>query len=169
MILRPMAKSPEHSAEPTIENRRARFEYHIGETYEVGIALRGTEIKSVRAGHVSLGEGYVRATANPLELTLHSANIGEYGPAGPIGNGRQHTPTRVRVLLAHKREILKLAAASEVKGMTIVPLKLFFKNGYAKLLIGVAKGKAKHDKRDTIKDREAKREIDRAMTRKTNR
>ena len=72
-------------------------------------------------------------------------------------------------MLAHKREIMKLAAESEVKGMTIVPLKLYFKNGYAKLLIGVAKGKAKHDKRDTIKDREAKREMDRAMTRKTNR
>jgi len=164
-----MGKRDDKALEPTIENRRARFEYTIGETFEVGIALRGTEIKSVREGHVSLAEGYVRATAKPLELTLHSANIGEYGPAGPIGNGRQHTPTRVRALLAHKREIMKLAAESEVKGMTIVPLKLYFKNGYAKLLIGVAKGKAKHDKRDTIKDREAKREMDRAMTRKTNR
>ncbi|MBS0188491.1 MAG: SsrA-binding protein SmpB [Planctomycetes bacterium] len=162
-----MGKRDDKPLEPTIENRRARFEYAIGETLEVGIALRGTEVKSVRDGHVSLAEGYVRASASPLELTLHSANIGEYGPAGPLGNGRQHAPTRVRALLAHKREILKLAKESQVKGMTIVPLKLYFKNGFAKLLIGVAKGKSKHDKRDTIKDREAKRDIDRAMTRKT--
>jgi SsrA-binding protein len=161
-----MGKRDDKAPEPTIENRRARFDYHIGETFEVGIALRGTEIKSVRAGFVSLQEGYVRATSSPLELTLHSANIGEYGPAGPIGNGRQHTPTRVRILLAHKKEILKLAKESEIKGMTIVPLKLYFKNGFAKLLIGIAKGKSSHDKRDTIKDRESKREIDRAMTRK---
>lgn len=164
-----MSRKNDQPDEPTIENRRARFEYTIGETFEVGIALRGTEVKSVRAGHVSLGEGYVRASSSPLELTLHSANIGEYGPAGPLGNGRQHAPTRVRALLAHKKEILKLAKESEVKGMTIVPLKLYFKNGYAKLLIGIAKGKAKHDKRDSIKEREAKRDIDRAMTRKSHR
>lgn len=162
-----MGKRDDKAPEPTIENRRARFEYTIHETFEVGIALRGTEVKSVRAGFVSLAEGYVRATASPLELTLHSANIGEYGPAGPLGNGRQHAPTRVRSLLAHKKEILKLAKESEVKGMTIVPLKLYFKNGYAKLLIGIAQGKSKHDKRGSIKDREAKREMDRAMTRKS--
>lgn len=153
--------------EAEIENRKARFDYTILDTVEVGIALRGSEVKSVRAGHVSLQEGYVLARSSPMELTLHSVNIGEYGPAGPIGNKRQHMPTRVRNLLAHKKEIFKLAEQTEVKGMTIVPLKMYFKNGFAKVLIGLAKGKAKHDKRDTIKDREAKRDIDRAMSRKT--
>lgn len=160
------AKNKPAYDEPEIENRKARFDYSILETVEVGIALRGSEVKSVRAGFVSLQEGYVLARSHPMELTLHSVNIGEYGPAGPLGNKRQHAPTRVRSLLAHKREILKLAEQSEVKGMTIVPLKLYFKNGYAKLLIGLAKGKAKHDKRDTIKDREAKRDIDRALSRR---
>lgn len=163
-----MSKAKKNSGadESLIENRKARFDYEILETLEVGIALRGSEVKSVRQGHVSLQEGYVRATSSPLEMTLHSVNIGEYGPAGPLGNSLQHAPTRVRPLLAHKREILKFAKASEVKGMTIVPLKMYFKNGFAKLLIGLGKGKSKHDKRDTIKDRESKREISRAMSKR---
>lgn len=167
MLFMAAAKNKPGYDDAVIENRKARFDYHILETVEVGIALRGSEVKSVRTGHVSLQEGYVLARSHPMELTLHSVNIGEYGPAGPLGNKRQHAPTRVRSLLAHKREILKLAEQTEVKGMTIVPLSMYFKNGYAKVLIGLAKGKAKHDKRDTIKDREAKRDIDRAMTRKS--
>jgi SsrA-binding protein len=147
---------------PTIENRKARFDYHIGETLEVGIVLRGSEIKAVRDSLVSLGEGYIVARESPLELTLLNVNIGEYGPASSLG----HKPTRARPLLAHKREIIKLAHEVSKKGMTIVPLKLYFKNGFAKLLIGVAKGKAVHDKRSTIAERESKRDIDRAMSRR---
>src|SRR3954468_14471772 len=152
-----MAKKPDHTQERVIENRKARFDYHIDETLEVGMVLRGSEIKSVRNGEVSLGEGYVLAEGlgeKPVSLLLLNVNIGEYGPSGALG----HKPKRPRPLLAHKREILKLAKAAQAKGMTIVPLKLYFKNGYAKLLIGVARGKQAHDKRDTIAKRESKRD-----------
>lgn len=155
-------KKAEKDQTPSIENRKARFDYQIGETLEVGIVLRGSEIKAVRDSLVSLGEGYVLARESPLELTLLNVNIGEYAPAAALG----HKPTRARPLLAHKREILKLAREVSKKGMTIVPLKLYFKNGFAKLLIGVAKGKATHDKRHTIAERESKRDIDRAMSRR---
>jgi SsrA-binding protein len=157
-----MAKKTDIPRTPVIENRKARFDYHIEDTLEVGIVLRGSEIKAVRNSLVSLGEGYVIARENPLELTLVNVNIGEYGPAAALG----HKPTRARALLAHKREIIKLAREVSRKGMTIVPLKLYFKNGYAKLLIGVAKGKASHDKRQAIAQRESKRDIDRAMSRR---
>lgn len=155
-------KKAESKLTPTLENRKARFDYHIGDTLEVGIVLRGSEIKAVRESLVSLGEGYVMARESPLELVLLNVNIGEYGPAAALG----HKPTRPRPLLAHKREIRKLAHEVSKKGMTIVPLKLYFKNGFAKLLIGVAKGKATHDKRNTIAERESKRDIDRAMSRR---
>lgn len=162
-----MAKKKDaKSDDRTIENRKARFDYHIHDTLEVGIALQGSEVKSVRDGVVSLTEGYVRVETAPPCLFLHQVNIGEYGPAGPAGNKRQHTPTRTRVLLAHKREILKLAKQVEQRGMTMVPLKLYFKDGFAKLLIGVAEGKAKHDKRETIAKRQADRDIARAMSRR---
>lgn len=159
-------KKTDHSETPTIENRKARYDYHIHDTLEVGIALQGSEVKSVRDSQVSLGEGYVRLETDPPCLFLHGVNIGEYGPAGPAGNKRQHHPTRTRVLLAHRREILKLARQVTQKGMTIVPLKLYFKDGYAKLLIGVAEGKAKHDKRHAIAERQAKRDIARAMSKR---
>lgn len=150
--------------EPEILNRKARHNYHIDDTLEVGIKLLGTEIKSIREGRISLGEGYVRAQEQPPMLEIHAIHIGEYGPAG--GGSLQHTPTRTRKLLAHKREIVKLARASSAKGMTIVPLKVYFKNGFAKMLIGVARGKASFDKREDIKEREAKRDIDRALSKK---
>ena len=157
-----MPKPKPNSSERTIENRRARFDYHISDTLEVGIMLRGTEVKSVRDGKVSLAEGYVRVQENPLGLFLHSVTIDEYGPAG----GRQHAMGRTRKLLAHRREIAKLARQVDQKGMTIVPLKLYFKDGYAKLLIGLGRGKSSHDKRQTIADRESRRDISRAMSRR---
>jgi SsrA-binding protein len=141
---------------PTIENRRARFEYHIEQTLECGIALQGSEIKSIRAGEVSLQEGFIRVKEIPPELTLHKVHIGEYKPAGVLG----HAPARVRVLLARKSEIVRIARAM-TKGMTIVPLKIYFKGPWAKVLIGVGKGKKAHDKRNTIKQRESDRELKR--------
>lgn len=150
------------SNQPEVLNRKARHDYHIEETLEVGIRLHGTEVKSVRAGRISLGEAYVRAESEPLSLTLHAAHIGEYAPAGP----NQHPAVRERALLAHKREIAKLARLSQVKGVTIVPLKLYFKNGFAKLLIGVGRGKGKSDKRQDLKEREARRDIERAMSKR---
>lgn len=160
-----MAKNKKKkTATPVIENRRARFDYFIDSTLEVGIRLTGTEVKSVRAGKVSLKEGYVRVQeANPPSLWLHSAHIGEYDHASAAF---QHDTTRTRLLLASKREIAELAKATAVRGVTIVPLKMYFKGPYAKLEIGLARGKKQHDKRDTIKERESKREMDRAMSTK---
>jgi len=148
--------------EPTIENRRARHDYFIEDTLEVGLKLTGTEIKSIRLGQASIAEGYVRATESPVALTLHGAHIAEYPPAGAA---RQHDPVRVRTLLAHSREILKLADRTRQKGTTLVPLKIYFLRGRAKLLIGIAKGKQQHDKRQDLIKKEAKREMDRAMSR----
>ena len=159
-----MASKPKRgSNEPTVETRRARRDYFIDDTMECGIRLAGTEIKSIRDGQISLAEGYVRATETPLKLTLHGAHIAEYPPAG---EHRQHEPGRVRSLLAHKREIRKLAAKTRSKGSTLVPLKLYFVRGRAKLLIGVARGKRRQDKRQDVVERETKRDMDRAMSRK---
>lgn len=149
--------------DPVIENRKARHRYTIGDTLEVGIALRGSEVKSIREGKASLGEGYVRVEESPPGLFLHGMHVDEYAPAAGVN---QHTPTRVRALLAHKREILKLLRETSEKGVTLAPLKLYFKNGRAKLLIGVARGKAQHDKRRDIKERDAQRDIQRAMSKR---
>ena len=149
--------------EPTIENRQARHDYSIGDTLECGIELLGTEVKSVRAGKVSLAEGYVSARAEPPELVLHSVHIAEYPPAG---KAVQHDPVRPRRLLAHRREIRKLAEQVKLKGFTVVPLKIYFKHGLAKCLLTVGKGKKQHDKRHDIKERDAKREISRALSRR---
>ena len=149
--------------EPVIENRKARHAYSIGETLECGIRLRGTEIKSVRDSQVSLAEGWVRAEDDPPSLTLHGVHIAEYPPAG---EHRQHAPIRVRQLLAHKREIVKFARQISSKGATLVPLKIYFVRGRAKLLIGVGLGKRKGDKRGDIAKRDAQRAIDQALSRR---
>lgn len=162
MAKNPSKKSRERTDSPTVENRRARFDYTISDTLETGIVLAGSEVKAVRAGLISLAEGYVRATLAPLALLLHNVNIGEYSPAAHLG----HKPVRPRVLLAHKSEIRKFARATEGKGRTIVPLKLYFKNGYAKILIGIADPRDKSDKRRAIGEREAKRDMDRALSRR---
>jgi SsrA-binding protein len=156
-------KTREKTREPTIENRRARHDYIIEDTLECGISLLGTEVKSVRAGQVSLAEGYVRAVTDPLSLTLMGVHIAEYPPAGPH---RQHDPIRSRPLLAHKRQIRKFANNTTEGGVTIVPLKMYFLNGRIKLLIGLARGKRKADKRQTMSKKDARREIDRAMSRR---
>ena len=157
------AKTKNRSNEATIENRRARRDFFIDSTLECGIRLTGTEIKSVRDGQVSLAEGTVRATETPPSLTLHGAHIAEYAPAG---EHRQHDPIRVRTLLAHRREIRKLAARTRSKGSTLMPLKMYFVNGRAKLLIGVARGKRQRDKRLVVAEREMKRDMQRAMSSK---
>ncbi len=156
-----MAKKPD-THDRIIENRKARHDFHILDTLECGIILRGSEVKSVRDGHVSIAEGWVRAEEQPPSLHVHGMNIEPYGPAGP----RQHAPKRTRPLLAHTSEILKLLRQTEEKGYTLVPLKLYFKNGYAKLLIGLAQGKTKGDKRHAIAERDAKREMQRAVSKR---
>ena len=136
-------------------NKKARFEYFILETFEAGLALKGTEIKSVRNGQISLQEAYVRT--NGEEIWLVGAHIAPYVHASAF----QHDPKRDRKLLMHKREIRKLFDEVRIKGMTIVPIKVYLKDGKAKLEIGLAKGKKQYDKRDAIRERDIERESSR--------
>ena len=155
-------KSKKTTDTPVIENRKARYDYEILETLECGVVLEGSEVKSVRDGKISIGEGYVRAEGAPPSLWMHSVNISPYGPAGSLG----HIPVRTRKLLAHRSEILKMFKAVSVKGMTIVPLKVYFKDGFAKVLIGLGKGRSQVDKRHAIGEKEAKRDMDRAVSKR---
>jgi len=136
-------------------NRKARHEYFILETYEAGIALQGSEIKSIRAGHISLAEAYVRIDGQ--QAWLEDAHIAPYEQAS-INN---HVPRRPRKLLLHKDEILKLWNMVRQKGVTIIPLNVHLKDGRAKLEIAVAKGKKLYDKREEIAKRDSDREIER--------
>ena len=133
-------------------NKKARFEYFIEETFEAGIALKGTEIKSVRLGQISLQEAYVRTDGQ--QAWLIGAHIAPYEHA----SASQHDPAREKKLLLHKREIKRLWDAVRIKGMTIVPIKVYLKAGRAKLEIGIAKGKKQYDKRESIKERDIARE-----------
>lgn len=142
---------------PTIENRRARHDYHILETYETGIVLKGTEIKSVRMGKMSLSEAFAQTRKG--ELFLVGAHIDEYSK----GNQFNHVPRRERKLLAHAKEIRELDEATSRQGHTLVPLKAYFKGDRLKVLIGVGKGKAARDKRADKAKQEAKIEIARAL------
>lgn len=142
-------------------NRKAKRDYHILETLEAGIALKGTEIKSVRAGQVSLNEAFVLIDNN-LEAWLVDAYIAPY----QHGSRYNHDPRRKRKLLLHKREILRLWNRVREKGLTIIPLRMYIKNGLAKVEIALARGKKKYDKRAEIARREAEREIQRALFRR---
>jgi len=140
------------------ENRKARFNYEIGDTLEAGIALSGSEVKSLRSGKANIGDAY--ASDEGGELYLLNAHIAEYSQAGRAN----HEPTRPRKLLLHRKEIGKLAGAIQREGMTVVPLKLYFnQRGIAKVLLGLAKGKKLHDKRDTEKRRDWDRQKGRLM------
>jgi SsrA-binding protein len=154
-----MAPKPERRFKVVSENRRARFNYDIGDTYEAGIALTGSEVKSLRTGKATIAESY--ADSRNGELWLINANIPEYLQAGPFNN---HAPKRPRRLLLHHREIDRLSNAVEREGMSIVPLKLYFnEKGRAKIEIALARGKKLHDKRETLKKRSWEREKGRLM------
>lgn len=140
---------------PTIKNRKARHEFHVEETYEAGISLEGTEVKSLRNGKASLSEAF--AYLKQGEVWLRDMYIKPY----KHGSHSNHDPRRERKLLLHKREIREMDKAINKKGYTLAPLKLYFKKGYAKVLIGIAKGKQKHDKRQDIKERDMKRDLER--------
>ena len=140
------------------ENRRARFEYHIEERYEAGIVLQGWEIKAIRAGQVQLTDGYV--VIRDGELSLIGCRINALRTAS---THVQPEADRSKKLLMHKEEIRRLVGKVEQKGFTLVPLNLHYKGGRVKAEVALAKGKAEHDKRDTIKDREGKREVERAL------
>jgi len=140
-------------------NRRAFHDYHIDERFEAGLALVGSEVKSLRAGKANLQDCYARFLGE--ELYLIGAHISPYGPASQFG----HDPIRNRKLLMHRRELDKLAAKVNEKGLTLVPLKLYWKNGRAKAEIGLARGKKLYDKRATIRERDEKLEMERALRR----
>lgn len=140
-----------------VENKKARFDYHIVETYEAGIALMGSEVKSLRQGGANLKDSYVSFVGN--EIFLQKAHISPY-KASSYNN---HAPERLRKLLLNRNEIDRIYAAVNEKGMSCVPLKFYFKNGRVKVEIAVVKGKKKGDKRATIKMRDANREMSRAL------
>jgi SsrA-binding protein len=153
-----MAEKKERPHKIVADNRKARFNYEIGEVVEAGIALTGTEVKSLRNGRAAIAESY--ADAKNGEIWLINANIPEYLQASRFN----HAPKRPRKLLLHKRQIRKLAAAVEREGMTIVPLRLFFnEKGRAKIDIALGRGKKLHDKRETEKKRSWDRERGRLM------
>ena len=139
------------------QNKKARHDYSISDTYEAGTALTGTEIKSVRERRVTLKDGFVQIRNG--EAFLMNVHISEYLQ----GNQFNHDPLRSRKLLLHKKEIKRLTEAVKDKGVTVVPLKVYLKHGFAKVLIGVATGKREYDKRETIKKRDQKRQIERVM------
>lgn len=142
---------------PTIKNRKARHEYHVEDTFEAGIVLQGTEVKSIREGNASIGEAF--AYLQDGEVWLQNMYIKPY----KMGSYANHDERRQRKLLLKKREIGELDKAINRKGYTLIPLKVYFKKGYAKLLLGIAEGKKKHDKRQDIKEKDVKRELDRKV------
>ncbi len=146
-------KSEREQAQKSIaENRKAFHDYHIVETFEAGVALLGTEVKAIREGNVYLRDSY--ATVEDGQVWILNVHINPYSHRGYA----DHEPTRRRKLLLHKQEIRKLIGRTVEKGMTLVPTRMYFKNGHVKVAIGLAKGKQAHDKRETVKKRDAERE-----------
>ncbi|MDD6171432.1 MAG: SsrA-binding protein SmpB [Ligilactobacillus ruminis] len=152
-----MAGKNSEKQRPLAQNKKARHDYNILETVEAGIVLTGTEIKSVREGRVTLKDGFAQIKND--EAWLENVHISEY----TAGNRFNHDPLRRRKLLLHKKQIVQLGQKTSVKGVTLVPLKVYLKNGFAKVLIGVATGKHEYDKRETIKRRDQEREIQRTL------
>ena len=140
-----------------IQNRKVNFDYEIIETFEVGIVLTGTEIKSIRLGKANLKDSYAIIRNN--ELYLLNMHISKYDQ----GNIFNHDETRTRKLLMHKKEILKLQAKLDLEGFTLVPIKLYFKGSKAKILLGLAKGKKNYDKREAIKKKDIERQLARDL------
>ena len=138
-------------------NKKAYHDYHISDTYQAGMVLTGTEIKSIRAGKVNLKDSYARVENG--EIWLYGMHISPYG----MGNRYNHEPERKRKLLLNREEIRKLIGRMKESGLTLVPTKLYFQNGWAKLEIGIGKGKKLYDKRETIAKKDTQREVDRAL------
>jgi SsrA-binding protein len=160
----PAPEKKKHDASkmsPRIQNRRAHFDYHILDKIECGVELVGSEVKSVRRGHVQLAQSFARITNG--QVFLFGCHIDEYVEA----NQFNHDATRTRRLLLHRREIRRLAQRlQKEQGATLIPLEMYFKRGFAKVLLGVAKGKKAFDKRQAIKEREDKRSMDKALRRR---
>jgi SsrA-binding protein len=151
-----MAK--ERAEKAVVTNRKAFHDYHIEEKLEAGLVLRGTEVKSLREGRANLQDSY--ATVSDGEVVLHHCHISPY----THGNLMNHDPLRPRKLLLHRKEISRLLGQTQQKGMTLIPLRIYFTaRGHAKMELALARGKKQYDRRETIKEREAGREIERAM------
>jgi SsrA-binding protein len=157
-------KGPGAKAQPgrkvVASNRRARHDYTIEDVVEAGLVLTGTEVKSLRAGRASLADGYGLITGS--EAWLHGVHIPEYS----MGTWTNHEPRRVRKLLLHRKEIDKLARSVAERGLTLVPLSLYFSDGKAKVEIALARGKRSYDKRHELAERDARREVERALWRR---
>ncbi|MGP4078810.1 SsrA-binding protein SmpB [Pseudalkalibacillus sp. R45] len=146
-----------HEGNLIAQNKKARHDYTIEDTFEAGLVLQGTEIKAIRGRRVNLKDSFARVQNG--EVFLHNMHISHYEQ----GNRYNHDPLRTRKLLLHKKEISKLIGVSKESGYALVPLKLYIKNGFAKLLLGIGKGKKKYDKREDLKRKTAKREIEKAF------
>ncbi|MDG0809447.1 SsrA-binding protein SmpB [Cohnella rhizosphaerae] len=156
-----MVKSKDQFDKPLAQNRKASHDYFIEDTFEAGMVLTGTEIKSLRGGRANMGDAF--ATIRNGEIFLHNMHI------SPFEQGNRHNPTdptRTRKLLMHKAQIRKLIGASKQEGYTIVPLKVYTRNGYAKCLLGLGKGKKNYDKRESAAKKDAERDIQRALREK---
>jgi SsrA-binding protein len=153
-----MAKDKDKGEKVVATNRKAFHDYHIEDKFEAGIMLRGTEVKSLRDGLVNLRDSY--ASVNHGEVFLHNCHINPYSH----GNIMNHEPLRTRKLLLHQKEITQLIGKTQQKGLTLIPLRIYFTpRGHAKVELALAKGKKQYDRRETIKTREAGREVERAM------
>ena len=141
-------------------NRRARHDYHIEDVYEAGVALTGTEVKSLRAGRASLTDGFAQVSDG--EVWLHNVHIPEYAQ----GTWTNHQPRRIRKLLLHRKEIDRMVAKTKEQGLTLVPLSLYFKDGKVKVELALARGKRTYDKRHDLARRDAAREVERALRRR---
>lgn len=141
----------------TIENKKAYHDYFVDETIECGISLRGNEVKSIRAGKASIKESWCRVQNN--QLVIRGMHISQWDTA----NSYDVDEDRERVLLAHRKEIIKLGDVVQQDGVSLIPLKVYFANGKCKVLLGVCRGKHNYDKRETLKNRQIKRDIDRAL------
>ncbi len=154
------AADPQQGDRPIAENRKARHDYTLFDTFEAGVALLGTEVKAIREGRVNLRDSFGRIEQG--ELFLHNVHISPYSHRGYA----DHEPMRRRKLLLHKREIRKLIGKVVERGMTLVPVRMYFKRGKVKVAVSLAKGKRVHDKRETLRRREADREARAAIKRR---
>ncbi|MFC0274809.1 SsrA-binding protein SmpB [Metabacillus herbersteinensis] len=148
---------PKGVGKTVAQNKKAHHDFFIEDTYEAGIVLQGTEIKSIRNGRSNLKDSYAKVESG--EVYLHNFHISPYEQ----GNRHNHDPLRTRKLLLHKGEISKLIGLTKEEGYALVPLKIYLKNGFAKVLVGLGRGKKKYDKREDLKQKEAKRDIERAF------
>jgi SsrA-binding protein len=151
---------PDVAVKLVAQNRRARFDYAVEDAWEAGLALTGSEVKALREGNVNLSDAYAQPRGD--ELFLVNCRIGELKQAAYFG----HTPLRDRKLLMRRSEIDRIRGKVEQRGYTLVPLRLYFKAGWAKIEIGLARGRSHEDRRDVIAERESKREMDRALSRR---